>query len=183
MYLLPTFHLHSVLEHLAQQSLHHRCPFQTRRIHFSCLFPITFDSGVIFQTELFDDLLYLFGKLKARFVKAFPNFKPPAPKLPVGEGLKSNEHLPPPAPCLAPEQAMQCAPPPAASPAAAVAMAAPASTPPVSAVGSSVACMGGGVADGAVDGSADGAADGATNLPGPSAATGGALPKVDLFDA
>jgi len=39
-------------------------------------------SGVIFQTELFDDLLWLFGKLRSRFVRAFPNFHPPAPKLP-----------------------------------------------------------------------------------------------------
>jgi len=40
-------------------------------------------SGVIFQTELFDDLLWIFGKLKGLFVKTFPNFKPPAPKLPT----------------------------------------------------------------------------------------------------
>ena len=41
-------------------------------------------SGVIFQTELLDDLLWLFGnKLRSRFIRAFPNFHPPAPKLPT----------------------------------------------------------------------------------------------------
>ena len=42
-------------------------------------------SGVIFQTKIFDDLLWLFGKLRVAFMKAFPNFKPPAPKLPLGD--------------------------------------------------------------------------------------------------
>ena len=40
-------------------------------------------SGVIFQTELFDDLIWMFGKLHSYFTRAFPNFHPPAPKLPT----------------------------------------------------------------------------------------------------
>jgi len=45
-------------------------------------------SGVIFQTELFDDLVWVFGKLRDRFMAAFPNFGPPS-------------FEPPPAPTLA----------------------------------------------------------------------------------
>ena len=34
-------------------------------------------SGLIFETELIDDLLYLFKMLRGFFVSKFPNFKPP----------------------------------------------------------------------------------------------------------
>ena len=51
-------------------------------------------SGVIFQTELFDDLLWLFGKLRAVFVKAFPNFHPPPPQLPqLAPDTKADESV------------------------------------------------------------------------------------------
>jgi len=34
-------------------------------------------SGIIFQTELFDDLAFVFGKLRKAFIARFPNFHPP----------------------------------------------------------------------------------------------------------
>ena len=37
-------------------------------------------------------MVYIFGKLKARFVKTFPNFKPPAPKLPPAQDSTSGSN-------------------------------------------------------------------------------------------
>ena len=52
-------------------------------------------------------MVYIFGKLKARFVKTFPNFKPPAPKLPPAQESTSgsnDENFKPPASKLPPAQ-------------------------------------------------------------------------------
>ena len=51
-------------------------------------------SGILFQTELFDDLLWISRKLRACFIRLLPTCHPPAPKLPSKIGMPTETSSP-----------------------------------------------------------------------------------------